>query len=361
MIEDKPRGSIGKDAAMVLRGMAMGAADVVPGVSGGTVALVCGIYRRLVTAVSHFDLALLGLVRQRQWKAAADRIDLRFILFLGLGIGLGIVAFARTMKFLLDHRPEPTLAVFFGLIAASSFIVVRMVRYWTLGAVLLAAAAAAFAFWLTGLVPTEAPVTYPYLFLCGVVAISAMILPGISGSFILLILGMYGHVIGVVSDVTTGAITAENLLFLAIFGSGCALGLIGFTKVLKLLLVRFESATMALMCGVMIGSLRRVWPFQDDGVNFLPPAEDWWLPAMLALSAMAAVLVFDAVARRIGAAQAKRDPDARDAGRQSPGQQSSAQQSSAGQSSTQQSSTQQSSTQGEEDRSHMPPRETLSL
>jgi len=320
MHDEKPRASLWQDAAMVLRGMAMGAADVVPGVSGGTVALVVGIYRRLVTAISHVDFTLLNLVRQRQWKAAAQRVDLRFMVFLMLGIATGILVFARVMKFLLEFHPEPTLAVFFGLISVSCILVARMVRHWTLGAVLLALVAAGAAFWLTGLLPTEAEVTYHYLFICGMIAICAMILPGISGAFVLLILGMYPPVIGVVGEVARGRLTGDNLVFLAIFGSGCALGLIGFSKILKVLLVRFESLTMAALAGFMLGSLRRVWPFQVEGQNFFPQVEQLGLPALLAAAAVVAVLTFDAVARRIGAAQAQRDAAARAEASQAPPQ-----------------------------------------
>jgi len=292
---------------MVLRGVAMGAADVVPGVSGGTVALVVGIYRRLVTAISHFDLTLLNLVRQRQWKAAAQRIDLRFLFFLLLGIGSGILGFARLMKYLLEHHTELTLAVFFGLISVSCVLVVRMIRHWTLGAVLLAVVAAVGAYWLTGLLPTEAEVTYPYLFICGMIAICAMILPGISGAFVLLILGMYPAVIGVVGEVARGRITLDNLVFVAVFGCGCAIGLIGFSKILKFLLARHESITMAALCGFMVGSLRRVWPFQEEGKNYFPTLDQLWLPALLAVAAAVAVLTVDAIARRIVAAQRQRE------------------------------------------------------
>lgn len=311
MNNDQSRASLWQDGAMILRGMAMGAADVVPGVSGGTVALVVGIYLRLVTAISHFDLTLLNLVRQRQWKAAAQRIDLRFLFFLLLGVGTGILVFARLMKYLLEHHAEPTLAVFFGLIGISCVIVARMVRYWTLGAVILALASAIAAYIVTGLVPIEAEVTYPYLFICGMIAICAMILPGISGAFVLLILGMYPAVIGVVGEVARGRITVDNLIFMAVFGSGCVIGLIGFSKILKFLLARHESLTMAALCGFMVGSLRRVWPFQAGGENYFPPLEQLWLPALLAVAAAVAVLVFDAVARRIGAAQAARAAAAR--------------------------------------------------
>lgn len=311
MNDDKPRASLWQDATMVLRGLAMGAADVVPGVSGGTVALVVGIYMRLVTAISHFDLTLLNLLRQRQWKAAAQRIDLRFMFFLLLGIATGILVFARVMKYLLEHHAELTLAVFFGLIVVSCELVARMVRHWTLGAVRLTILSAIAAYIVTGLVPIEAAVTYPYLFICGMIAICAMILPGISGAFVLLILGMYPAVIGVVGEVAHGRITLDNVIFILVFGSGCAIGLIGFSKILKILLARHESITMAALCGFMLGSLRRVWPFQAGGENYLPTFEQFWLPALLAVAAAVAVLVFDAVARRIGAAQAARAAAAR--------------------------------------------------
>ncbi len=286
----------------------MGAADVVPGVSGGTVALVLGIYLRLVTAISHVDLTLLGYIRARQWRQAAAHIDLRFCLALGLGIGTGILALVRVMKFLLDEHPQPTLSVFFGLIAVSCLLVAQIVRRWTAPRIAMAIAGAVFAFWLTGLIETKVEnVGYGYLFFSGVIAICAMILPGISGAFILVIMGMYHHVIGVVSEVAHGAITLDNLIFMAVFASGCVIGLLGFTKILRLLLTHYESATMAVLCGFMFGSLRKVWPFQTEGRlwPFQMEAGDPWpsaleilVSAVLAIVAAGAVLLVEVIARR---------------------------------------------------------------
>ncbi len=301
------RTSLKSDVATALRGAAMGAADVVPGVSGGTVALVLGIYRRLVTAISHFDIKLLDLLSRRKWQQAAAHVDLRFIAALATGVALGILSLAKLMKYLLAEHPQLTLAVFFGLIAASSVLVARMVSRWnhvTVGLVMLGAG---FAFWLTGLVKTEAEVSYGYLFLCGMVAICAMILPGISGAFILVILGMYHHVIDVVSNVARGAITTQDILFVAVFGSGCVLGLVGFSKILRILLSRFEAATMAVLCGFMLGSLRKVWPFQSEEVNRWPSGDEVWLPAALTFAAAALVYLVDAIARRETARQSN-DP-----------------------------------------------------
>lgn len=286
----------------------MGAADVVPGVSGGTVALVLGIYLRLVTAISHVDLTLLGYVRTGQWRKAAAHIDLRFCLTLGLGIASGILALAKLMKFLLTEHPQPTHSVFFGLIAASSLLVAQIVKRWTAPRIALAIGGAVFAFWLTGLIETKVEsVGYGYLFFCGLIAICAMILPGISGSFILLIMGMYHHVIDVVSDVAHGQITWDHIVFVAVFASGCVIGLVGFSKLLRLLLTHYESTTMAVLCGFMFGSLRKVWPFQTDGRiwpfqfqdgDAWPATAEILVSSVLAVVAAAAVLVVEMIARR---------------------------------------------------------------
>ncbi len=296
MDEHKP--GIRRDAAHAMRGLLMGAADVVPGVSGGTVALILGIYERLVTAVSHFDLKLLGHVKRREWRAGAAHLDLRFLIALGFGLLVGVASLARVLKYLLAEHRSLTLAAFFGLILASSLLVSRRVQGWRGAAGFYALAAAGFAFWLTGLLPPVREMSYPYLFFCGMVAICAMILPGISGAFILLILGMYDHVVGVVGDLTHGVVTVENLTVLAVFASGAAVGLIGFSKFLRWLLARHESQTMAVLCGFMVGSLRQVWPFKHElrekvFVNFWPTASELVWPGLLALGAIVLVLGID--------------------------------------------------------------------
>jgi putative membrane protein len=312
--ENRP--SLRDDAAHALRGLMMGAADVVPGVSGGTVALVLGIYERLVTSISRFDLTWLGLLRRGQWRAALRHVDARFLLCIVAGIALGLAALANLLQYLLrDYRPQ-TLAVFLGLIAASTILVARMVGRWHLEHVLLGAAGAALAYWLTGLLPARLEPSMPYLFACGAVAICAMILPGISGSYVLLILGAYEHVIAAVGDVTRGAWTLRHLATLAVFGTGCAVGLLSFSKILRWLLGRFRTGTLALLCGFMAGALRGVWPFQEplDAAatqvrhNYWPPAGELLVPALLAVAAAVLVLVLDYVARRHIAARRRALP-----------------------------------------------------
>jgi len=248
------------------RGFLMGGADIIPGVSGGTVALILGIYRRLVTAISHFDLETLRLLRRREIAKAIERVDLYFLSALGLGIGSGIVLLASLMHSLLTQASTRsyTLAVFFGMILASSVIVARMVQRWNTGALVVCALGAAIAFWITGLPVVNVAPTYPYVFFCGAVAICAMILPGISGAYILLLLGMYLHVTGAIKGIPKGDLSPENLTTIAVFAAGCALGLVTFSKILRWLLARHESITLALLGGFMLGSLRKIWPFQRD-------------------------------------------------------------------------------------------------
>ena len=246
----------------------MGGADIIPGVSGGTIALVLGIYERLVSAISHCDRRLLGLLAGRQWGSAAEHIDLRFLVSLGLGILLGVVSLASlVLKLLLDYRMY-TLSVFFGLILASSLIVARMVqprdRRQLIGCWVIAAIAGYFAYWLVGLPQGTSHDSLGYYFLCGVVAICAMILPGISGSYILWLLGAYVTVAGMVHSAPRLELTSSELLVLMVFASGCVVGLISFSKLLRWLLVHAHRTTMAILGGFMVGSLRLMWPFQRD-------------------------------------------------------------------------------------------------
>lgn len=254
--------SLAGDALNVGRGLLMGAADIIPGVSGGTVALIVGIYERLVTAISRFDLDLVGLVRRREWSAAARHVDLRFLVTLGLGIAIGIGALGTLMEHLLREQTQPTYAGFLGLILASCLLVGLMIERWSFVEVLLLAAGGAFAYWLVGLTAVEAPSGLGYVFVCGVIAICAMILPGISGAFILLILGLYADITGLIKDAVHFRFTGEGLVTIAVFAAGCALGLLGFSKLLRWLLARYGSPTMAVLCGFMAGSLRKIWPFK---------------------------------------------------------------------------------------------------
>lgn len=289
----------------------MGGADIIPGVSGGTVALILGIYERLVGAISHVDGHLIGLVAQRQWRAAAEYLDFRFLLTLGIGILTGIACLARLMHYLLLEQRMYTLAVFFGLILASSFIVMRLVqpqnRGQRIGCYVLAAGAALFAYWLVGLEQVGFHDHLGYFFLCGAIAICAMILPGISGSYILWLLGAYVAVTGMIKDVLKFDCTQREFISLLVFAAGCICGLIGFSKLLKWLLARAHMPIMAILGGFMIGSLRLMWPFQIDltpeitklkakrYAQIMPESWDQDVTACLlfALGAIAVVLILE--------------------------------------------------------------------
>ncbi len=282
----------------------MGGADIIPGVSGGTVALILGIYERLVGAISHVDGHLVGLVVRRQWREAAEYFDFRFLLTLGVGILTGVACLAKLMHYLLLEQRTYTLAVFFGLILASSFIVMRMMKPRSAGqhalCYSLAATAALFAYWLVGL---QAVVFHDHLvnfFFAGAIAICAMILPGISGSYILLLMGAYVTVTGIIKDVLELKGTSREFVSLLVFAAGCACGLIGFSKLLKWLLSRFHMPIMAVLGGVMIGSLRLMWPFQKPITEkryeqIMPESWNQEVTACLVLAvvAMLAVLMLE--------------------------------------------------------------------
>lgn len=259
-----------RDLIHLGEGFLMGGADIIPGVSGGTVALILGIYERLVGAISHFDLTLIKLLRERKWAEAARHIDLLFLLLLGTGVFSGILMLASLMHWLLENQLQHTFAAFFGMILASSYLVWRMVGRGGLDVVLLALAGTVGAFWLVGLPFLENPPIGPlYIFACGTIAICAMILPGISGSFILLLLGAYSIITGLLRDGLHGKVS-DDTWFLAFFAAGAGVGLLGFSKFLKWLLSRYEAPTMAVLCGFMLGSLRKIWPYKV----VLNPEED---------------------------------------------------------------------------------------
>lgn len=303
------------DVVQIGRGLLMGGADIIPGVSGGTVALVLGIYERLVRAISHFDLALLSHVRRREWSAAAGHVDLRFLAALGFGILTGVGSLAGVIHYLLEHQHQHTLAAFFGLMVVSCVLVARMVKVGNQGQACFLATigliAAGEAYWLVGLPFLQGQPGYGYLFFCGVVAISAMILPGVSGAFLLLVLGKYAEVTGIIKDVVRLESTVDDLMTLVVFAAGCTVGLIGFSKILRWLLARHESITMATLCGLMAGSLRRIWPFQTDTAPDAPfkekVYENHWPTSFdgqvltsigIAVVAVLVVVAIDALARR---------------------------------------------------------------
>jgi putative membrane protein len=254
-----------QDLLQIVRGFLMGGADAIPGVSGGTVALILGIYPRLVRAISRFDLTLLGFVKGGEIREAAVYVDLRFLAFLLVGFGGGIAGLMTTMHYLLEHELERTYAAFFGMIVASCLVVGRLVGGFDTRRILALLLGAVFAYWVVGLPFLENPPdSLPWLFFCGVVAICAMILPGISGAFILLILGAYYEVTGVVKALTQFQAGAEDIQILLTFAAGAGLGIVAFSKFLNVLLAKARGVTMAALAGFMFGSLRKIWPFKTD-------------------------------------------------------------------------------------------------
>ena len=263
------------DIKTALCGLLMGAADIVPGVSGGTVALVLGIYNRLVSAISRFDRQALGLLTARRWAAASEHVDLRFVMALGCGIATGIGGLSFLMKKLLDDHLQPTYAVFFGLILGSGVLVARGVTRWNPANVAALIAGVVVAWLVVGLDALQSPPeTLWYLFFCGTIGICAMILPGISGAFILLILGRYSHVTGLIRSLLKGDWSIQAFLEVGIFCCGCLFGLLAFSRVLRWLLTHHSTVTMATLCGLMLGSLRKLWPFKFE---LTPPGTEFKL------------------------------------------------------------------------------------
>ncbi len=232
----------------------MGAADIVPGVSGGTMAFITGIYDRLLGSIRAFDLRCLRLLWQRRFRDAWQHVDGGFLLALLLGIFTSILSLARLISWLLAEYPVPLWAFFFGLILASALVLLRQVPHWTPARVtcLLVGLLVATGIALSPAVPMAPGL--PGYFVAGFIAICAMILPGISGSFILVLLGMYGSVLNAVKNL--------ELEIMAVFALGAGLGLICFSRILHWLLQRYRAATMALLTGFLFGSLLVVWPWK---------------------------------------------------------------------------------------------------
>ena len=238
-----------------LRGIAMGAADLVPGVSGGTVALITGIYGRLISAIASVGIDILALVTRGRFVEAYKAIDGNFLLLLAAGIGTAIVGFAAILNWLLLHYPLPLWATFSGLVLASALSLVKQnCRSWTFRdwSLFTTGVAVAVSVGLTQAI--QMPLTPLGIFFAGSIAISAMILPGISGSFLLLLMGVYQPIIAAVVNL--------ELVTLALFAMGCGMGLIFFSKLLQRLLAVAEKATMATLFGFLLGSLVILWPWQ---------------------------------------------------------------------------------------------------
>ena len=260
---------------IAVKGACMGAADVIPGVSGGTIAFIMGIYDRFVGAIAAINAEALKLLLRGRFREFWKHIDGGFLLSIILGIGISVVGLAGLMQMLLADFPIQTWAFFFGLIVASSIFILRGISGWrwkdggflALGVVLGVV--------ICTLSPTQTPDALWFIFLSGAIAICAMILPGISGSFILLILGKYQYIMGTIttlvgnigalwgSSEASSTLFWESLAVMAVFGVGAVVGILGFSKFLHWLLARWNKETLIVLAGFIIGSLVKVWPWSN--------------------------------------------------------------------------------------------------
>ena len=245
-----------------LKGMCMGAADVVPGVSGGTIAFMTGIYETLVGSINSIDTTAVKLLFTGKIKDFWKHINGTFLVFLAAGILISVFSLAKLMQFLLANHPIQTWAFFFGLIVASSIFILKGIKGWRWQEFLILAIGIVTGAVVCTLSPTETPDSLWFIFICGAIAICAMILPGISGSFILLILGKYEYIMGTISGLTSGQF-GHNLLVLGVFGAGAVVGLLSFSKFLHWLLGRWHKQTLLALAGFIIGSLVKVWPWSN--------------------------------------------------------------------------------------------------
>ena len=237
-----------------LKGIAMGAADVVPGVSGGTIAFISGIYEELITSINNVNIGLLKTFYKDGFKAGWKQLNGSFLLALFLGIGLSILSLSKGLKWLLENEPVLLWSFFFGLVLASILFVGKQITKWNLWVIIGLIAGAFVAFYITTLPSLSSNDSYWFLFVAGALAICAMILPGISGAFILVLLGAYGPVLD--------ALNNRDVKTLAIIGCGAIVGILSFSKLLKWLFKHYHNLTLAILTGFIFGSLNKIWPWK---------------------------------------------------------------------------------------------------
>ena len=294
-------------AVLSAKGFCMGASDVVPGVSGGTMAFILGIYEELIDAIKSFDLKSLKFLLTFKFRPLFDRISWKFLLALGIGIITAIFSLAELLGWLLHNKPILIWSFFLGLILASVVSVSHRIEKWTFPTWFALVGGIFGTYILVGLVPVSTPDAPWILFLSGAIAICAMILPGISGSFILVLLGKYQYILGAVSQ--------KDFLTLAIVAAGACAGIIAFSRLLGWLLKHYHDVMVAVLTGLMLGSLRKVWPWKETlesildrhgkviplvQINILP--SQWDMEVFSAFALMGAglltVLVLDRLAAR---------------------------------------------------------------
>ena len=247
----------------------MGAADVVPGVSGGTIAFISGIYQELIDSINKIDLKTILSVRKNGIKATWAALNGNFLLALISGIFISILTFSKVITFLLDNHPILVWSFFFGLVLASILLIWKQITHWKYYSLFALLLGTFVSYYITIAKPVASPDSLPYLFLSGFVAIIAMILPGVSGAFILLLMGSYQTVIGTINQFREGIasfnmeILGQAMIKLMTFAVGAILGLKLFSKILHWMFAHHKNTTLAVLIGFMIGSLNKIWPWKQ--------------------------------------------------------------------------------------------------
>ncbi len=233
----------------------MGVADVIPGVSGGTIAFITGIYEELIDTIKGIDVSALSLLSKLEFKSFWVRINGSFLLAVIAGIVTSLLSFAKLMNYLLAAYPIPVWSFFFGLILISAPLILREIKHWSVATAFAGIAGTAIAYWITIVSPAQTPSNLFFIFFCGALAICAMILPGISGAFILLLLGKYEFMIK--------SLVSMDFMIILTFMAGCVIGLLSFSRFLSWILKHYRFPTLALLAGFMLGSLNKVWPWKE--------------------------------------------------------------------------------------------------
>ncbi len=286
-------------AIITLKGMAMGAADVVPGVSGGTIAFISGIYEELIDSINNVKPSLLSVWKKEGFKAFWNKLNGNFLIALFIGIFISVLSLAKLLSYLLENKPVLLWSFFFGLVLASIFLVGKEIKKWSAATVIMLLLGAAVAYYITELPPNENVDSLPYLFLSGALAICAMILPGISGAFILVLLGSYKTILDAVHE--------RDIKMIVTVGLGAIVGLLSFARLLKWMFKNYRNTTLAILTGFILGSLNKIWPWKkvletrvfDDKVividdqNVLPGAFEGEPQVLLAI--ILAVLGFSLI------------------------------------------------------------------
>jgi len=283
---------------LMLVGFLMGAADLIPGVSGGTIAFICGIYDRFIDGIKAFDLQALRMAFRFEWKGLKRKLPLVFFLCLGTGLLLAVFTLSRVLSGLFASHPVELWSFFFGLILGSIVLLAKVTWRWRPIEWIAFVAAAVGTFLIVGLPVTQTPPSLPYIFMAGAIAICAMILPGISGSYLLVILGKYHQILEAVSH--------RDFVTLAVFVAGIATGVLSFVRIVSWLLHTYRRTTLVALTGIMAGALRTVWPWKETistrinskgetvplmQTNVLPADSSQVLTAVLMLLAGAAVVL----------------------------------------------------------------------